>query len=74
MQVAAKAGLTVYTKFETITSYNCFMIVGDTPALLTDSKDDMYKLSEEVHTFAFDVVFGQLKGSLTNLSNMEVST
>ncbi|XP_053401502.1 conserved oligomeric Golgi complex subunit 7-like isoform X2 [Mercenaria mercenaria] len=45
---------------------------GDTPALLTDSKDDMYKLSEEVHTFAFDVVFGQMKGYLTNLSIMEI--
>ncbi|XP_060568016.1 conserved oligomeric Golgi complex subunit 7-like isoform X2 [Ruditapes philippinarum] len=45
---------------------------GDTPALLTDSKDDMYKLSEEVHTFAFDVVFGQMKGYLTNLSMMEI--
>jgi len=40
--------------------------------LLTDSKSDMFKLSEEAHTFAFEVVFAQLKGYLTNLSNMEV--
>lgn len=42
--------------------------------MLTDSKTDMYKLSEEVHTFAFEVVFAQLKGYLTNLSNMEVKS
>ena len=32
----------------------------------------MLKLSEEVHTFAFDILFGQLKGYLVNLANMEV--
>lgn len=45
---------------------------GETSVLLTDSRADMYKLSEEAHKFAFDVVFGQLKGYLTNLSIMEM--
>lgn len=59
---------------EALVSMVTLLQEGDTPALLTDSKDDMYRLSEEVHTFAFDVVFGQLKGYLTNLSNMEIWT
>ncbi|XP_052816204.1 conserved oligomeric Golgi complex subunit 7-like isoform X2 [Mya arenaria] len=45
---------------------------GETPAVLVDTQTDMHKLSEEVHTFAFEVVFGQLKGYLTNLANMEI--
>ena len=53
-------------------SYSCFNNAGETPALLTDSRAEMLKLSEEVHTFAFDILFGQLKGYLSNLANMEV--
>ena len=49
------------------------LIIGETPALLTDSRKDMCKLSEEVHSFAFDIVFAQLKGYLTNLHAMEVT-
>ena len=48
------------------------LLPGETPALLTDSQADLSKLSEEVHTFAFDILFGQLKGYLANLANMEV--
>ena len=48
------------------------LLLGETPALLTDSQADLSKLSEEVHTFAFDILFGQLKGYLANLANMEV--
>ena len=57
-----------------LTFHILLTILGETPALLTDSRADMLKLSEEVHTFAFDILFGQLKGYLLNLSNMEVGS
>ncbi|KAL4234116.1 Golgi transport complex subunit 7 [Mactra antiquata] len=57
---------------EALVSMVTLLEEGETPTLLTDTKDDMYKLSQEAHTFAFDVVFGQLKGYLTNLSTMEI--
>ncbi|XP_074645034.1 conserved oligomeric Golgi complex subunit 7-like [Tubulanus polymorphus] len=44
---------------------------GDTPSVLPTVKKDMCKLSQEVHKFAFDIVFAQLKKHLSNVSNME---
>ncbi|KAL5022636.1 hypothetical protein ScPMuIL_001791 [Solemya velum] len=47
---------------------------GDMPSVLTDIKSEICKLSEEVHRFAFDIVFAQLKRYLINLSIMEIWT
>lgn len=49
-----------------------FLLIGDMPSVLTDIKSEICKLSEEVHRFAFDIVFAQLKRYLINLSIMEV--
>lgn len=35
---------------------------------------DLGRLSEELHKFAFEIVFAQLKNYLANVSTMEVST
>ena len=41
--------------------------------MLTEVMSDLGRLSEEVHKFAFDIVFAQLKNYLANVSTMEVS-
>ena len=48
-------------------------ILGESPSVLPDVQKLMKGLSEEVHRFAFDIVFAQLKEHLNNLANMEVS-
>ncbi|KAH3692541.1 conserved oligomeric Golgi complex subunit 7-like [Dreissena polymorpha] len=45
---------------------------GNTPAVLKDTQSDIHKLSEAVHTFAFEIVFGQIKGHLTSVAGMEI--
>lgn len=48
----------------------CF--IGDLPSVLEDTKRELCKLSEDVHKFSFDIVFGTLRGYLADVSNMEV--
>ena len=48
-------------------------ILGESPSVLPEVQKLMKGLSEEVHRFAFDIVFAQLKEHLNNLANMEVS-
>ena len=43
------------------------------PSVLEDTKRELCKLSEDVHKFSFDIVFGTLRGYLADVSNMEVS-
>lgn len=40
--------------------------------MLTEVMTDLGKLTEEVHKFAFEIVFAQLKNYLANVSFMEV--
>ncbi|XP_014785708.1 conserved oligomeric Golgi complex subunit 7 isoform X1 [Octopus bimaculoides] len=47
---------------------------GDTPSVLSDVTKEMFKLSQEVHKFGFDIVFAQLKKHLVGMANMEVWT
>ncbi|XP_025115675.1 conserved oligomeric Golgi complex subunit 7-like [Pomacea canaliculata] len=47
---------------------------GDTPSVLTEVMTDLGRLSEDVHKFAFEIVFAQLKNYLSNVSTMEVWT
>ncbi|XP_064640481.1 conserved oligomeric Golgi complex subunit 7-like [Lineus longissimus] len=47
---------------------------GDAPCVLPDVMKHMCKLSEEVHRFAFDIVFHQLKEHLVSLAHMETWT
>ena len=47
---------------------------GDTPSTVTEVKKDFCKLSEEVHKFAFAIVFAPLKRYLVDLATMEVWT
>ena len=47
-------------------------VVGDMPSVLEDTKRELCKLSEDVHKFSFDIVFGTLRGYLADVSNMEV--
>ena len=49
-------------------------LTGDTPSVLTEIMSDLSKLSEEVHKFAFEMVFAQLKNYLADLSTMEIWT
>lgn len=46
--------------------------VGDTRSVLTEVMADLGHLSEELHKFAFEIVFAQLKNYLANVSTMEV--
>ncbi|KAK3584557.1 hypothetical protein CHS0354_030563 [Potamilus streckersoni] len=72
----AKASLFLdqWADIETLEALVTKLHEGDTPSVLTECKEEMCRLSEEVHRFAFDIVFAQLKGHLTNLSNMEIWT
>ncbi|KAK7114475.1 conserved oligomeric Golgi complex subunit 7-like [Littorina saxatilis] len=47
---------------------------GDTPSVLTEVMADLGRLSEELHKFAFEIVFAQLKNYLANVSTMEIWT
>ncbi|XP_062594246.1 conserved oligomeric Golgi complex subunit 7-like isoform X1 [Saccostrea cucullata] len=47
---------------------------GDLPSVLEDTKKELCKLSEDVHKFSFDIVFGTLRGYLADVSNMEIWT
>ncbi|XP_052083064.1 conserved oligomeric Golgi complex subunit 7-like [Mytilus californianus] len=47
---------------------------GETPSVVSEIKKDFCKLSEEVHKFAFEIVFGPLKRYLVDLSAMEMWT
>lgn len=47
---------------------------GDLPSVLEDTKRELCKLSEDVHKFSFDIVFGTLRGYLADVSNMEIWT
>lgn len=48
------------------------LLSGDTPSVLTEVMTDLGRLSEDVHKFAFEIVFAQLKNYLSNVSTMEV--
>ena len=43
------------------------------PSVLEDTTRELCKLSEDVHKFYFDIVFGTQRGYLAAASNMEVS-
>ncbi|GAB1599817.1 conserved oligomeric Golgi complex subunit 7-like [Argonauta hians] len=45
---------------------------GDTPSVLSDVTKEMFKLSQDVHKFGFDIVFAQLKKHLIGMADMEV--
>ena len=45
---------------------------GETPSVLQDITEHMYRTSQEAHKFAFDIIFAQLKEYLASLSTMEV--
>ncbi|XP_013073398.2 conserved oligomeric Golgi complex subunit 7-like isoform X1 [Biomphalaria glabrata] len=47
---------------------------GESPPVFTDIQNDLSKLSSEVHKFAFDIVFSQLKTYLSRVSVMEIWT
>jgi hypothetical protein len=47
---------------------------GDTPSVVSEIKKDFCKLSQEVHKFAFEIVFAPLKRYLIDLSLMEMWT
>ena len=51
---------------------SCIICAGDTPSVLTEVMADLGRLSEEVHKFAFEIVFAQLKNYLADVSTMEV--
>lgn len=48
------------------------MVTGDNPTVLEDVKQDMGRLSETTHKFAFDIVFAPLKQQLSDLASQEV--
>lgn len=50
----------------------CFLLVGDMPSVLEDTKKELCKLSEDVHKFSFDIVFATLRGYLADVCHMEV--
>ena len=45
---------------------------GDIRSVLTEVMADLGHLSEELHKFAFEIVFAQLKNYLVDMSTMEV--
>ena len=45
---------------------------GDIRSVLTEVMADLGHLSEELHKFAFEIVFAQLKNYLIDMSTMEV--
>ncbi|CAG5116805.1 unnamed protein product, partial [Candidula unifasciata] len=47
---------------------------GESPPVFAEIKSDLSKLSSEVHKFAFEIVFGQLKSYLSGVSTMEIWT
>lgn len=53
--------------------YYLFFHPGESPPVFAEITSDLSKLSGEVHRFAFDIVFSQLKNFLSAVSAMEVS-
>ena len=53
--------------------YNDVILLGDNPSILVDVLEGMSKLSETVHKFAYDIVFGPLQHQLEQIPNMEVN-
>uniref|UniRef100_A0A0B7AI87 Conserved oligomeric Golgi complex subunit 7 n=1 Tax=Arion vulgaris TaxID=1028688 RepID=A0A0B7AI87_9EUPU len=47
---------------------------GESPPVFSEIKSDLSKLSSEVHKFAFEIVFSQLKTYLNRVSTMEIWT
>ncbi|CAL1543486.1 unnamed protein product [Lymnaea stagnalis] len=47
---------------------------GESPPVFGEILNDLSKLSGEVHKFAFDIVFSQLKTYLSSVSSMEIWT
>ena len=68
MKLPLKIDLTRYTLVLFV--FNVY--IGESPAVFAEITADIGKLTGEVHKFAFEIVFSQLKSYLSGLSTMEV--
>ncbi|KAH9519599.1 Golgi transport complex subunit 7 [Bulinus truncatus] len=62
------------TDIETLEAMVHKLEEGESPPVFADIQNDFSKLSGEVHKFAFDIVFSQLKTYLCKVSVMEIWT
>ncbi|KAK7454688.1 hypothetical protein BaRGS_00039554, partial [Batillaria attramentaria] len=77
IQTLAFQGSLFLSKPEDIEALESFVMKleeGDTPSVMTEVMTDLSRLSEEVHKFAFEMVFAQLKNYLSDVSTMEIWT
>nr|KAG5686009.1 hypothetical protein BaRGS_021366 [Batillaria attramentaria] len=75
IQTLAFQGSLFLSKPEDIEALESFVMKleeGDTPSVMTEVMTDLSRLSEEVHKFAFEMVFAQLKNYLSDVSTMEI--
>ncbi|XP_059142129.1 conserved oligomeric Golgi complex subunit 7-like [Physella acuta] len=73
-QFQASLFLSSHTDTESLENLVHKLEEGESPPVFAEITSDLSKLSGEVHRFAFDIVFSQLKNFLSAVSGMEIWT